>query len=205
MLGIQKPRDISVNITAQASSYALTLHTSHHITFALAFSRSSINLLLILTAATSNLDSYATSARERHTIHPLSDTYDPPLSLSTSPLATCCLLPAAVTILVLTCGLLFGLSRYILTVSVDKVSSDMADTQRTPFPKEEEEFKNDPRIYFDKVENLYVLAEENGKEYEWNSKYSSWVEKVGCLSFRSIMLCEAPQVRCLVDARRRII
>ena len=56
-------------------------------------------------------------------------------------------------------------------------SLNMAES-RVAFPTTEEEFKNDVRVSFDKLSNKWMLEEENGAEYEWNSQFEKWVPSV---------------------------
>ncbi|KAG8626447.1 hypothetical protein KVT40_005392 [Elsinoe batatas] len=45
-------------------------------------------------------------------------------------------------------------------------------------PKAVEDFKDDERVSFDTSKGVYILESEAGKEYEWNDKYSRWVEQM---------------------------
>ncbi|KAF4547523.1 RNA recognition motif-containing protein 22 [Elsinoe fawcettii] len=47
-----------------------------------------------------------------------------------------------------------------------------------PLPKSVEEFKDDDRVSFDTTKGVHILESEDGKEYEWNDKYSNWVEQM---------------------------
>lgn len=53
--------------------------------------------------------------------------------------------------------------------------------ERQPFPRDEALFKDDYRVSFDKSKDAWILEDVDKKEYEWNSKYGSWVETVRML------------------------
>lgn len=48
---------------------------------------------------------------------------------------------------------------------------------RVVFPTSEEEFKEDVRVSFDKLNGKWVL-EEDGDEWEWNEKIRKWIPSV---------------------------
>lgn len=77
---------------------------------------------------------------------------------------------------------------------VGKVSAIMEVTRTKPFPKGEEDFKNDDRICFDTADNLYVLEDEDGKQYEWLSAHSAWVEKVRFIISLLLISSETPSI-----------
>ncbi|SMQ46672.1 unnamed protein product [Zymoseptoria tritici ST99CH_1A5] len=52
----------------------------------------------------------------------------------------------------------------------------MAD--RIPFPQDQSEFANDPRVAFSKEKNNYFLEDEKGTEWEWIASRNTWSETV---------------------------
>lgn len=55
----------------------------------------------------------------------------------------------------------------------------MAD--RVPFPQDQSEFANDPRVAFSKEKNNYFLEDEKGTEWEWIASRNTWSETVSML------------------------
>jgi HIV Tat-specific factor 1 len=51
---------------------------------------------------------------------------------------------------------------------------------RVPFPRDQSEFADDPRIAFSKEKNNYLLEDEKGTEWEWIPSRSTWSETVSC-------------------------
>lgn len=50
--------------------------------------------------------------------------------------------------------------------------------EQRPFPRSEEDFKDDERISYDTQSSKWTLENEDGKEYEWHERFRSWVEIV---------------------------
>ncbi|KAG6997869.1 hypothetical protein G7Y79_00037g073870 [Physcia stellaris] len=53
--------------------------------------------------------------------------------------------------------------------------SDSPEPRASSFPKEVEEFDADPRISFSKLDNKYLLENDDGQEYEFDEKLKRWV------------------------------
>ena len=56
--------------------------------------------------------------------------------------------------------------------------SDSPEPRASSFPKEVEEFDADPRISFSKLDNKYLLENDDGQEYEFDEKLKRWVPVV---------------------------
>ncbi|KAF1356115.1 hypothetical protein BDV97DRAFT_341042 [Delphinella strobiligena] len=54
-------------------------------------------------------------------------------------------------------------------------ANDAMSAARVTFPQTEEEFKNDVRVSFDRLNNKWVLEDDDGSEWEWNETISKWV------------------------------
>ncbi|KAF2264586.1 hypothetical protein CC78DRAFT_463443 [Lojkania enalia] len=47
-------------------------------------------------------------------------------------------------------------------------------SKRTPFPQDVDDFKNDERISYSFADSKYLLVDEDGEEWEWNSSVNKW-------------------------------
>jgi len=56
----------------------------------------------------------------------------------------------------------------------------------SPFPRDIAEFDDDERIAFDKVDNKYILEDENGVQWEFNEKVGRWTQTVSVLFLNSL-------------------
>ncbi|KAI8966013.1 hypothetical protein F5Y11DRAFT_236254 [Daldinia sp. FL1419] len=54
----------------------------------------------------------------------------------------------------------------------------MADSQPTPglsFPTDPQEFEQDERISFSKLDNKYIAVQDDGSEFEWDAQLKRWI------------------------------
>lgn len=54
----------------------------------------------------------------------------------------------------------------------------MAAEERIPFPHVQEEFDKDDRISFSKLDNKWILEEEDGTEWEYSEQLNKWIQSV---------------------------
>ena len=74
---------------------------------------------------------------------------------------------------------------FILTIYSDQSFSDPT-IMTSPFPRDIAEFDDDERIAFDKVDNKYILEDENGVQWEFNEKVGRWTQTVSVLFLNSL-------------------
>ena len=56
--------------------------------------------------------------------------------------------------------------------------NDGMSAVRVVFPQDEADFESDVRVSFDKLNDKWVLEDDNGKEYEWVANIRKWIESV---------------------------
>lgn len=57
--------------------------------------------------------------------------------------------------------------------------NDSAFATRVAFPHTPDDFEQDPRVSFSKLENKYILENDDGSEWEWNDAAQRWIPLVG--------------------------
>lgn len=50
------------------------------------------------------------------------------------------------------------------------------------FPQTPEQFEEDPRISFSKVDQKWILEADDGTEFEWDQALKRWIPSVGVLA-----------------------
>jgi HIV Tat-specific factor 1 len=50
--------------------------------------------------------------------------------------------------------------------------------QRMPFPHDEADFANDERISFSKLDNAYILEDDDGTTWQFRPELSRWIQTV---------------------------
>ena len=57
--------------------------------------------------------------------------------------------------------------------------ADEVITERVPFPEpESEEFKDDPRVSYSKVDQKWILEDDDGSEWQYDEHQKKWIEMV---------------------------
>jgi len=56
--------------------------------------------------------------------------------------------------------------------------SDALSAARVAFPQTPEDFERDPRISFSKLENKWILEDDDGSEWEYNEGLKRWMPSV---------------------------
>jgi HIV Tat-specific factor 1 len=49
---------------------------------------------------------------------------------------------------------------------------------RTPFPRSPDDFDQDPRVSFSKLDNKYILEDYDGSEWEYSETLGKWIPSV---------------------------
>ena len=49
---------------------------------------------------------------------------------------------------------------------------------RQPFPQNPDEFNKDPRVSYSKLDDKWILEDNDGSEWEFNDKYMRWMPSV---------------------------
>lgn len=50
---------------------------------------------------------------------------------------------------------------------------------RIAFPQTPEDFENDPRVSFSRLDDKWILEEDDGSEWEWSDRSAKWLPAVG--------------------------
>ena len=56
--------------------------------------------------------------------------------------------------------------------------NDQLSAVKIAFPKTRQDFDQDPRVSFSKLENKWILEDDDGQEYEWNEAVQKWTPVV---------------------------
>ena len=49
---------------------------------------------------------------------------------------------------------------------------------RVAFPQTPEDFENDPRVSYSKLDDRWILEEDDGSEWEWDANGNRWIPSV---------------------------
>lgn len=49
---------------------------------------------------------------------------------------------------------------------------------RVPFPRDPEDFEHDPRVLYSKLDNKYILEDDDGSEWDFDDATKRWIPSV---------------------------
>jgi len=55
---------------------------------------------------------------------------------------------------------------------------DAMSAVRVPFPQETEDLEQDPRVSFSRLDNRWILEDDDGSEWEFNEAFKKWIPLV---------------------------
>lgn len=67
---------------------------------------------------------------------------------------------------------------------MDSLGAEPASTFNSNFPQTPEQFDDDPRVSFSKLDQKWILETEDGAEYEYDAALKRWIPSV-CAPFHS--------------------